>query len=201
MAAVTGITLVKKFSYRGDATEEYSNTYHFDVPVPSNSTTWKIVVDALATAEALCLPTGHTIVQAYGYGTDVVTDPSVFGWNYVANGDTKVGVVAPPGDGQKLAGDQAVFLWGQLDHKNTKGRYVYLRKYLHGGYALAADPDKISATYHTPLQAFVDKLVAGTITECGHWRARTGTWPVIAHGVGPYVTTRTLERRGKKKRP
>lgn len=201
MAAVLGITTVKSFSYRDVAGEEWSNTYHFNAVPPSNPTTWKIVVDALATAEALALPTGTTIVQAYGYATDVPTDPSVYGWNYITGGDVKSGAAAPPGDGQKIAGDQAVMFYAKLNELNSKGRSIYLRKYWHGGYCLATDVDKISATYKTLVQAFLTKLTTGSITELGVWRAQRSSAAILAAGVDPWITTRTLKRRGKKKKP
>jgi hypothetical protein len=201
VAAVLGITTVKSFTYRDVAGEQWSNSYHFDAIPPSNPTTWKIVVDALATHEATALPTGTKIVQAYGYDTDDPLASSVFGWNYTAAGDEKLGAAGPPGDAQKIAGDQALMFWAKTDQLNTKGRNIFLRKYWHGGYALAADQDKISATYKSTLQTFVDALVAGTIVELGHWRAQREPSTILAHGVDPWVTTRSLKRRGKKKKP
>jgi len=201
VAPVLGITTVKSFSYRDVAGEQWSSSYHFNATPPSTPTTWKIVVDALANAEALALPTGTTIIQAYGYATDVPTDPSVYGWNYVTGGDVKSGAAGPPGDASRLAGDQALMFYAKLAELNSKGRAIFLRKYWHGGYNLATDPDRISATYKTTLQTFLTKLVSGSIVELGVWRAQRSSSPIIASGVDPWVTTRTLKRRGKKKRP
>jgi hypothetical protein len=201
VAAVLGITTVKAFTYRDVAGEQWSNTYHFDAIPPSSDATWKIVVDALANAEALALPTGCKVVQAYGYNSDDPLAASVYGWNYTVGGDEKLGTQGPPGDAQHIAGDQAVMFFAKTDQRNSKGRNIFLRKYWHGGYALASDPDKISATYKSALQTFCDKLAGGTIVELGVWRAQREPSVILSHGVDPWITTRTLKRRGKKKKP
>ena len=196
MGALFGMTTVKRFTYRGDATEEWSNTYHFRGPVPATSADWKIAADGLFAAEKQCWPSTTHGVRAYGYADDSDQPVSVWSHDYLLEGTQIAGTLVP--GTYVMAGDQAAFIWWRLDHKNSHGKWVYLRKYLHGGNRAPGAPDNLDVDYVTALNAFATQLDRPASPFGGGIRARTGDWPILAHGVSPFVTTRTLKRRGKR---
>jgi hypothetical protein len=196
VGALTGLTTIKRFSYRGDPTEEWSNTYHFRDPPPATSAAWKTFADAfIAVERSIWQPSTH-LVRAYGYADDSDKPISVWSHDYLLEGTQVPGTGTFPAP--HMAGDQAALMWWRLDHKNSHGKWVYLRKYMHGG-SLAGDPaDNLETTYAAALNQLADGLGQSVSWTHGGIRARTGDWPILAHGVSPFVTTRTLKRRGKR---
>jgi hypothetical protein len=190
------LTVVKRFPYRGDTQEEWSNTYHFRQAPPATSADWKSFADAFINEEKpLYHPHCH-VTRAYGYDTDDAKPVSVWGYDYGLAGEEVPGTGG--GGDTNFAGDQAAMLWWKLDHKNSRGKYVYLRKYMHDGEVLAGASDDLAVATKAAYELFVANLWSNPTPAGGGIRARTGTWPVIAAGVSPYVTTRTLRRRGKR---
>jgi hypothetical protein len=122
----------------------------------------------------------------------------VFGWDYTLNGDEMAGTFVPGAGVPRMAGDQASMIWAQLDHRNVKGKYVFLRKYFHGGYINDLEADKIDDIYKQALVAFCNQLAGGSIVELGLWRSQKAEYPVITNDADKWVTTRTLKRRGKR---
>jgi len=198
MAALTGITTVKMFTYRGDPTEEWSNTYHFDVPPPSTDANWKILADALIAEEVKCFASTTKVVRAYGYNTDDAKPVSVWSYDYLAASAALPGTIVTPGGSQKMAGDQAGMFWGKLPIRSSSGKYIYLRKYFHDGYVDLTNADKLHPNQAGYYSTFANKLMAGTITVLGHWRARTHADVPTSVGADQWATTRTLHRRGKR---
>lgn len=199
MAALTGLTTIKKFTYRGDPTEEWSNTYHFDVPPPSTDANWKILADALIAAEVLCIAPSTSVVRAYGYNTDDAKPVSVWSYDYAAAGSAVPGGITPvPSGSVKMAGDQAGMFWMKSSRRNSRGKYIYLRKYFHDGYLDVTNVDKLHANQLGYYNTFADKLANGTIAVLGHWRSRTHAETALDSNGSQWVTTRTLHRRGKR---
>ncbi len=195
MAAQTGITLVKKFSYRGDSTEEFSNTYHFTGTVPSDATAWLALMNALATQEKTCYPSGVSIIRAYGYATDNPADDSVWGSGAI----TPIsGTLAT--SGLPLApGDSAVWVRWKTSRVNSNAKPIYLRKYFHPAVMQnATGGDDIYGTQYTNLQAFGTKLMDGSFDSGRTLTAQGHTDTLISRTSSLYVTTRTLKRRGKR---
>lgn len=199
MATVTGITLIKKFTYRGDANEEWSNTYHFVSAPPSDDAGWATLVTELAEIEQPVLNAFTTIVRAYGYDSDDDHAASVYTKDWELDGGALTGTYSfSSGTEEMMAGDQAVLVSWRLAVKNTKGKWIYLRKYLHGGFETLGGPDSVSTAYKAALQTYADALDDGSTGLHGGLRARTRTDDVTANQVSPYTTTRTLRRRGKR---
>lgn len=199
MASVTGITLIKKFPYRGDSNEEWSNTYHFVSAPPSDDAGWLTLVTELAEIEQPVLNPYTTIVRAYGYDSDSPTAVSVYTKDWELDGGALSGTYSySSGTEEMLAGDQAALVSWRLAVKNSRGKWVYLRKYLHGGYEVIGGPDSISTAYVTALQTYADALDDGSTGLHGGLRRRADDTDVTANIVSPYTTTRTLRRRGKR---
>jgi len=198
MAAKTGITTIKQFTYRDDPTEEWGNTYHFDVPPPSTSANWKILADALIAEEVKCFASTSRVIRAYGYDSDDAHAASVWSYDYLVAGTPSPGTIVPPGGGAKVAGDQAGVFWAKLPVMNSKGKPIYLRKYFHDCYVSTTDIDKLHANQKGYYETFAGKLVGGTIAVLGHWVARTHPDVPISSGADQWITTRTLKRRGKR---
>lgn len=191
--------MVKRFTYRGDATEEWSNTYHFRSAPPADATAWGTLVSDLADIEVPILNSFTHIVRAYGYDSDDPDAVSVYTKDWDVDGGAPVGTYAySSGTESMLAGDQAAFVWWQLDVKNSRGKWIYLRKYLHGGFSTLGGPDTLSTAYKTALGTYTDALDFASGAFHGGIRRRADDADVLVNGVNPYTTTRTLHRRGKR---
>lgn len=196
MATVPSITLIKKFTYRADSNEEWSNKYYLTGGIPADSTAWKALADALIAQEKTLYTSGTVVVRAYGYNDDTVSPNSVWSFDYAGAGATVPGThtrggVAP-------AGDQAAVVWWKTDRLNSKGKPIYLRKYVHDPDIVTGGGDGLVTGYKTACTNFATKLKDGTFLDARTLRSRTHADNIIASGVDQYVTTRTLKRRGKR---
>lgn len=190
--------MVQQMLYRGDATEEWSNTYHFRDAPPSDDAAWLTAVTALAAIVKPIIPaTGH-IIRAYGYDSDDDHAHAVFSHDWLLAGAPIAGTYSPFGTDFPLAGDQAVYAWWRTSKKNSRGKWIYLRKYLHDGFCDFSDPDRPGPGFKTAVAAYAAALDAAGGAFGGGLRARTFSDPVTAHGVSDFTTTRTLHRRGKR---
>lgn len=196
MAALTKLTLIKDFQYRDLAGEQFSNTYCLRDQPPADSASWYVLATDIIGHEKALFPSTVRYVKAIGYNDDAKDAQAVWSHDFITAGDTIPGIGTFLG--QAGAGDQAAFVWWKLDHKSTKGKSVYLRKYLHHPYVQAADPDHLDNGYITALQTFANDMAGAAPSVHGGIRARTGTWGVIDKNANPWVTTRTLKRRGKR---
>lgn len=190
------MTLVKSFPYRGDTTEEFSNRYYFDNAVPASTSGWDSLRDALIAEEKKVYPSFVTVIRCYGYDDDDKNADSVYQSSFTAI----PGTIATLTGAQQGSGDSAVWLrWGTA--RLVKGKRVYLRKYFHPAFAAAVAGNQADATHAVQLaalNAFGLKLRDGTFIDGRKIRARTSPALPISHMAGPYVTTRTLHRRGKR---
>lgn len=200
MASQVGLTLIKRFNYRGDATEEFSNTYHFSGSIPADDTAWKALADALIAQEKTCYPAVVAVVRAYGYNSDADDATAVWTYDYLAHGATVAGTLSP-GSGQYTSGDTAVWVRWKTSRLNTKGKSIYLRKYFHQPIVAGGTPpssDAVLTAQVTALNAFGTKLRDGTFLDGRTITARAHADTVTASSASAWVTTRTLKRRGKR---
>jgi hypothetical protein len=95
-----------------------------------------------------------------------------------------------------------VWLRWSTDLLTTKGKPIYLRNYFHGCFRTqtGTDFDLASADQKAALEEYGADWVTGFIDGDGVTHHRAGPHGVI--GLVPlastYITTRTLERRGKR---
>jgi hypothetical protein len=198
VGSLLGITLVQQMLYRGDANEEWSNTYHFRDAPPSSDSAWLTAVTSLATQVKTVVPTTGHIVRAYGYDSDDDHAHAVYSKDWLAEAAPIAGTYSTFGTDFPLAGDQAYFIWWRTDRRNSRGKYIYLRKYLHDGFCDFADPDKPGPGYKTACVALAAELDPAGGALLGGLRSRTHEDLITAHGGSEYVTTRTQHRRGKR---
>lgn len=189
------ITIIKDFSYRG-VLEEYSNTYHFSGTQPADAAAWKALADAIITAERPCYQAAVRFVQAYGYnaGSDLSVaqiDYRVSPNTVLTGTDTTFGSVFCPGD------VAATIRW-PTSQFTSRGKRIYLRKYMHNVAPQAfPNQDKLLGLQKTAFGTFAAKLIDGTLPGSFRYCGPQGA-VALAPQVSDYLTTRTLKRRGKR---
>jgi hypothetical protein len=199
-----GLVLVKKFTYRGDPEEEWSNKYWLTGADPGNSTAWKELADALIGSETACYISDSKVVRAYGYndpGDEVPghTPPaSVWSYDYELATEEVFGKLPADPAGQVFAGDQAATLAWRVDRRSTKGKPIFLRKYFHSGHVQLANPDKVAVNTKAEYENFGTFLSSGAGVLGRHITDALNTDIVLAVIGSEFVTTRTLKRRGKR---
>jgi hypothetical protein len=193
MPAMPSITIIKEFTYRG-AREEWSNTYNFSGPVPADNQAWLELGNAIWTAEKPSLIPDVKVVQYYGYVGGTVA--SVAQIDRRLEPEAARSGTAAVAAGDKLAGDQAVMLRALVGN-SVKGKKVYIRKYFHGCPGGAGDADLVVGTVTNTLNTLGDKLLDGTLPGGRKWCSPSGR-VAIQPSVSPFVTTRTLKRRGRR---
>jgi hypothetical protein len=208
VAAATGLTVVKRFLYRGDPNEEYSNTYWFKpVTPPADAAAWRALLDALVLVEKTIYPSSCQVIRAYGYSDDSghkpgdtgPVSPSVWSVDLRIAPDAPVAGTLVTGGIELAPGDAAVWARWKTDRRTSPGsKPIYIRKYFHPAIGNGSDADLVQTAQKNALLALGLKLQDGTfsggrtITTCG----RTDT--ILSHGASTYMTTRTLKRRGKR---
>jgi hypothetical protein len=197
-APTTVLTLTKSMAYRNNPSERWSNTYAFTGSTPASPAAWKTLLDAVVAEERKVYISAISIVSAYGYNKiPVKGDHAVYTFDYTVTPNTPVLGSLPQVSVGVPAGDQAAWVrWG-LDRFNTHGKRVYLRKYFHGGTTVTNNAELLSAVYSAALVAFGNKMRDGTLADARSLCDKDSLVP-FASGVSPYMTTRTLKRRGKR---
>jgi hypothetical protein len=191
--------MIKQFTYRDKVDEEFSNQYWFKAPPPSNDASWDVVVTDVLNLEKAIFDSTVKFVAAYGYNSNDPNTYAAYHKDFTVPGPPPVGTFVKAASAVRFAGDQAALVQWRIDHKNTRGKWIYLRKYLHSGWANDAAHDQLDPTYVTALTTYATTL--GGTTFHGGLRAQwDGYMPmnVTASIVSPWVTTRTLHRRGKR---
>lgn len=195
-APTTVLTVVKRMTYRGNANEEWSNTYALSGTTPVDSGAWRTLFDAVVLVEKTLYQSTTQVIKGYGYDKiPVKGDHTIWTVDLRISPNTVVpGTLA---SGSRFSGDQASWVrWG-LDRFNTHGKRVYLRKYFHDGGQDSTTADDLILAYRTALTAFGQKMWDGTLAGGRTIVSKNGEVPIGA-GISPYITTRTLKRRGKR---
>jgi hypothetical protein len=196
MSATPSITIVKEFKYRG-RDEEWSNSYHFSGATPGDNPSWKELGDAIWAKEKACLRGDVKVVQYYGYQAGTVASVAQIdrrGEPVNLRGGALSGV-----GGQLMSGDQAA-MCRALVGNSVKGKKVYVRKFFHGGFISDADADKVSGAMVAALIALAEAMTDGTLPGGRKWVSPSGA-QATQPSAPPFVTTRTLKRRGARPSP
>lgn len=200
MASQAGLTIIKSFTYDGHA-EEWSNQYWFKGTVPANPTAWRALFDAIVLKEKACFDTNTMVVRGYGYDSDADNASAIWTVDLQVSPETPVhGTLATADSTHPQApGDAANWIRHKTSRLNTKGKAIYLRKYLHGVHTNGASSgDFPYATQKTNLTALATLLDDGTLPGTLTISARKHSDTILSRGVNTYITTRTLKRRGKR---
>ena len=199
MPTATGLVVIKKMGYRDDADEEWSNKYWFTGAVPADRTAWIGLFNEVVETEKACYVPATQVVRAYGYDNSDPHSPAVFVYDLEEEAAPIAGTLTSTASDHVFAGDQAGMLWWKTSRRNARGKWIYLRKYMHAGYSPNSASDEITTNTIASYGQHVLKLSNGTLTG-GRIIRSPGQDEVIqeaSHSV--YVTTRTLKRRGKRK--
>jgi len=197
MAAATGLVITKRFTYRGDATEEWSNKYWLTGDPPSSSAGWKTLFDQLVNIEKACYTSASSVVGGIGYADNTPGAHAVWTVDLDVNGPVVPGTLTPVA-GMSFAGDQAGMLEWRTERKNSRGKWIYLRKYFHGGMNDSTNPDLINTGTHDAYTTLGAALFSGTWPGARKVRSQKQD-EVLTATVGSWnVTTRSLKRRGKR---
>jgi len=193
------LTLTKSIPWRGER-EHWSNGYHLDI-APSSDADWSALMSYAWNLESAFLAADVQFETATGHlpGT-----PPVLVWEYdagtVGEGGTP-GTYVPAANEVAQTGDVAGWVRWRTDRKTNRGKPIYLRNYYHGIHT-SGSPDAIASTQHNFM------LLLGSAWQTGipangktfHRSGPKGGAPQD-HTASIYCTTRTLERRGKRKKP
>lgn len=198
IGTVTRMTLVKAFPYRDEALEEFSNTYELRDPPPSTPQEWSALMDDLVQHEQTVFAGVVKYHRAYGYNSNDPHAHHVFVHDWEALGGGPSGTYSLGTAEAFGAGDQASCVWWRTDQLSKKGKPIILRKFLHRpAVSTSGTPDLLGTTYGAQL----DIYAAGIRTVWGGPFTLSHPGNVILEGHIPYVTTRTLKRRGKRPVP
>lgn len=194
MPDTPSITINKRITYRG-LPEITSNTYHFSGTTPTNDDEWHTLAKAIWAVEGkLAMPN----VKFVGYlGYQAGNNHAVSIKNYLEDGTPLLpGTSDTSGDGEQMPGDCAVWVRWTTPERTSRGKRIYLRKYFH---EVPFSNDAPSNQWVANAQVYGAKMIDGTLPGgfkiCGPQGA-----PASNPFVSPWVTTRTLKRRGKRPR-
>lgn len=193
------LTIVKQFSYRNQP-EEWSNTFFFSGDLPASPTSWKVLADAVIAEEKNCYTSKTEVVRAIGHqaGQSV----AVWSYDYLAASEEVPGTLVPVTGNLQTPGDTAAWLRWSTDQLTSRGKPIYLRSYFHDVYAHQEtnDADLLDATQKTNLEEYGADWVAGFNDGDGVLHTRAGPHGVagLVATASTFLTTRTLERRGKR---
>lgn len=193
------LTVNKSFTWRGSR-EVWSNGYHLD-STPASSQEWGDLLTTVWQREAVFLPVDVQLEGGTGHtpGTPPVL---VFESDAAPAGEGGPQGSFVAGAAYHLApGDVAAWIrWG-TDLKNSRGKPVYLRNYYHAVY-VASDGNTLDPVQRAGMMDLALGWQNG-VTIGGRTYRRTGPnhGTPQSHDVSTWATTRTLERRGKRKKP
>lgn len=187
------LTVIKEFEYRG-ATEEWSNSYHFD-GITTDPAGFRTAADALIALEKEVYSPRVTITRVLCYHDDA--SPSDYTYILADFGGNVAGVLSATA-GVVTPGDTAGWVRWDTGLRSSSGKPIYLRKYFHDCMTTTPpDEDLICSAQRTAYQDFGDALlaaIAGPIQMVDPH----GNVPSGAAKGGTYATTRTLKRRGPR---
>lgn len=204
MAAATGLVIVKRFDYRGNPNEEWSNQYWLTGAPPGPSAEWKALTDILIEMEKTLYSAGTHVTRAYGYNDNErdedgnLVHPSVWSYDYGLAGEEVAGILADPA-GHIMAGDQAGTCWWKTSRRTSRGKWIYLRKFFHDGFINNANTDAVSNDQATVYRNFTNALSTPNSNAMQRGiQGPAGPETLQAWGESPWATTRTLKRRGRR---
>jgi hypothetical protein len=193
------LTVEKSFPYRG-AREHWSNAYHLD-QIPASSAIWDGLVSAISNLEPPMFPASVQFERVTGHlpGTPPVL---VYEYDFPPAGEGgPTGSFTPIATEHECPGDDAVWVRYGTTQKTVRGKPIFLRNYYHAVF-YDATPDTFSARQKVAFDALGAAWVTGINVQGTTFR-RAGPRGAVAqnHATDQFITTRTLKRRGRRKKP
>lgn len=188
--------MVYSFTYR-TLLEEWSQQYHLDSDY-ADEADFIATAAAIRTALKALVTSDVTFERAYGYHHTDDNAAYVRDWRSLA--DLVTGTLAP-GTGVKAPGDAAFTMRWRTARLNSVGKRIYLRKYFHDALFTPgeADHDALSGVQSAPAATFAAAAIATGWN--GHKLAGPDGVIPDTPVVSPWITTRTLRRRGRRPPP
>ncbi len=190
MPDTPSITINKTLAYRGTQ-EVTSNTYHFSGTTPANDADWHALALAIWAAEKTLVPSTVKFVGYLGYQAG--NEHAVSIKNYLEDGTAPI-AGSNVDNGAGAPGDAACWVRWTTPDRTSRGKRIYLRKYFHD---VAWTDDAPTPGWKTLALAYGAKMIDGTLPGgakiCGPQGA-VASQPFVS----PWITTRTLKRRGKR---
>lgn len=190
--AAAGITVVQTFTYRG-APEEWSNKFHFQGDAPSTPADWRSLADDFIALWKTVLTDTTSVIRVLCY--EDTDDAAVYTYTLASFAGNVAGTIVTGSNADLVeSGDVAALIRWNTGKVSTKGKPIYLFKYIHGAMHASGATD-----------SWRDTAVAGTFAT--NVIASSGDWPGMADKAGDapvghlaetYLTTRTLKRRGRR---
>lgn len=197
MAEACGLVMIKKFTYRGDPNEYWANKYWLTGAPPQLFSDWTDLFNGFQLLEQKVYPPAVHITGGYGYNDNADGAHSVWSIDLEAQGATTPGTLAPSGT-HIMSGDQAGMVEWQTDRKNSRGKWIYLRKYFHGGGLNASQLDKIDDATLAAYTQLADELADSSNIVGRKLRSQKQIENIQSQHASEWVTTRTLKKRGKR---
>lgn len=197
MASVCGLVVIKEMAYRDNPNEQWSNKYWLTGTPPDDPNEWKALFDQLVADEVALYSPSSKVVGGIGYDDNTENANSVWAVDLTALGAEVPGqlVVA---QSEAMAGDQAGLVQWRTSRKSTRGKWIYLRKYFHHGGTGGASGDTITTATQAAYDHFAVLLLQGSAAHGRRIRSQFFDEVLQNKVISPWVTTRTLKRRGKR---
>lgn len=194
MPDMDSITLIKRFTYRGDNQEEFSNKYHFSGDRPATESEWEELAEAIWVTEKEIFRANVFLVTAYGY--EAGNEHSVAQIDFTAGGGNGLpGDLNVNSESVPMAGDQCGYLRAFAGRLN--GGKTYCKKYYHGGYIDASALDQITEPMQAAMDAHGVAMLAGGLPGGATWCQEQGR-ELSLPLADQWVRIRQLKRRGKR---
>lgn len=201
MATVCGLILVKEMDYRERTDEEWSSRYWFTGGIPADDAAWLNLATEIITQEKTCYASSSKVVRAYGYSDNTDAGYAVWTYDFKLQAAPIPGTLTGAAGEPKMAGDQAGFVYWRTARRNSRGKWVYLRKYLHDAFVSTADHDALGGSTITNYRSFALTLSNGLLSNGRIIRSQLQDEVITRAEASQWVTTRTLKRRGKRPVP
>lgn len=197
------ITIVKRFNYRGDSTEEWENTYHFSGGTPSSETRWKALSDAIIASEKTLYVAATTVVRAFGHEAN--NKVAVWSYDYLLGTGAVPGTLTPS-TGNQMPGDVAAWIRWSTTQRTSLGKPIFLRNYYHSMFDSGATAPSLTETVNVTQKANMQTFGTAWVTGFSDGTTtyhRCGPNGAVGQVAQPstYLTTRTLKKRGKRIAP
>lgn len=190
------VVVTKEFAYRANPNEQFSHDYTFGPQnIPSTDTQWEAMANAIRQAERPIYNSQVKWIKAICYAHNEPHTAHLFQTNWAGAGDLQTGTFTPAATDVKGAGDQASCVQWLSSARSVRGKPIYFRKFHHEPYIVAGGGDSLATDYVAALNTYV---VYMSTYLGGQYSTKYPTGTIVGYQALPYVTTRTLKRRGKR---
>ena len=147
------IKLVMTSSFRGDASHQWSNRYHFNGGTPADATHWETLRSNVVNAFKATVTSGVHVVAAYGYAAG--SDVPVVSWSGSVAG---TGVFS---SSQSVMDEVCALLRWSTTARTSKNHPVYLFNYIHAANANSSNAALLASAQKTAFETYCDAWIAG----------------------------------------